>query len=127
MVNPTERFFDELSRRRHEPRLERITAKVQFNITDRRNVAHWLVEIDEGDIHVSRQDGNGRCGVCADRALFDGIVTGHVNAIAAMLRGALWVDGDRETWVLMQRLFPGPCSQRRRPLTAQGALRGSGS
>jgi putative sterol carrier protein len=127
MASPTEKFFDELGRRGHEPLLERITAKVHFHITDGRHVANWLVEIKEGDIRVSRQSGGkGRCGISADRALFDGIVSGEVNAIAAMLRGALWVDGDRETWVLVQRLFPGPCSTRRRPLVSHRSARGDG-
>jgi putative sterol carrier protein len=100
--------------------LERITATVRFNITDGRHVAHWLVKIEEGDIHVASGSGKSCCGICADRALFDGIVTGRVNAIAAMLRGALWVDGDRETWVLVQRLLPGPISMRCRALATQG-------
>ncbi|HEV7900032.1 MAG TPA: SCP2 sterol-binding domain-containing protein [Planosporangium sp.] len=126
MASPTEEFFDELGRRGHEPLLKRITATVRFNITDGRHVAHWLVAIDRGDIHVARSSDKGCCGICADRALFDGIVTGRVNAIAAMLRGALSVDGDRETWVLVQRLLPGPCSPRRRPFAARGARGGAG-
>jgi putative sterol carrier protein len=125
MASPTEKFFDELGRRGHEPLLERITAKVHFHITDGRDAAHWLVEIEAGDIRVSRQSGKGRCGISADRALFDGIVTGEVNVVTAMLRGALWVDGDRETWILVQRLLPGSCSPRRRPLVSQGSVRGS--
>ncbi|MGC9668895.1 SCP2 sterol-binding domain-containing protein [Planosporangium sp. 12N6] len=128
MASPTEEFFDELGRRGHEPLLERVTATVRFTITDGVRAGHWLVAIEEGDIRVTRGSGSGRgcCGICADRSLFDGIVTGRVNAIAAMLRGALWVDGDRETWILVQRLLPGPCAQRRAPLAAQGARGGAG-
>ncbi|GII21046.1 SCP2 sterol-binding domain-containing protein [Planosporangium mesophilum] len=122
MATPTEEFFDELGRRGHEPRLERITATVRFNITDGGHASHWRVEIDKGDLHVTRGSGKSCCGICADRALFDGIVTGEVNAIAAMLRGALSVDGDRETWVVVQRLLPGPCSHRRRPFVTQNAV-----
>jgi putative sterol carrier protein len=121
MASPTEEFFDELSRRGHEPLLERITANVRFDITDGGQAVRWLVAIEEGDIQVSRCDRQDcGCRISADRALFDGIVSGEVNAIAAMLRGALWVEGDRETWVLVQRLLPGPCSPRRRPVLVQG-------
>jgi hypothetical protein len=112
MPTPTDNFFEELGRRGHEPRLRRIVATVRFNISEGKRTSHWRVEIARGDIRVSRDSAKGCCGICADRALFDGIVTGQVNAIAAMLRGALWVDGDRETWVLVQRLLPGPCAGR---------------
>jgi hypothetical protein len=113
MATPTENFFEELSRRGHEPRLRRMTATVRFNISDGGRTAHWRVEIAQGDIRVSRDSGKGCCGISANRAVFDGIVTGQVNAIAAMLRGALWIDGDRETWILVQRLLPGPYPARR--------------
>ncbi|GAA1796743.1 SCP2 sterol-binding domain-containing protein [Planosporangium flavigriseum] len=118
MASLTEEFFSALSRRGHDPRLVRVTANVHFSITDGRNLLHWLVDIEHGDIRVSRQNGEARCGICADRELFDGIVAGQVNAVAAMLRGDLWVDGDREAWVVVQRLLPGPCSPQRRPFTA---------
>jgi hypothetical protein len=120
MASPTEDFFEALSRRGHDPLLERVTATVHFNITNGSQLASWLVDIAEGDIRVSRQGGKGTCGICADRVLFDGIVAGRVNAVAAMLRGALWVDGDREVWMVVQRLLPGPCSPQRRPFATVG-------
>jgi hypothetical protein len=125
MASPTEDFFEALSRRGHEPFLERVTATVHFNIMDGGCLAHWFVEIEKGDIRVSRQGGEGCCGICADRTLFDDIVTGQANAVAAMLRGALWVDGDREAWFLVQRLLPGPCSPQRRPFATLACGAGS--
>jgi len=43
----------------------------------------------------------------------------EVNATAAVLRGALTIDGDMELIVLLQRLFPSPLA--RRPRRRNGA------
>ena len=48
------------------------------------------------------------CVVRADKALFDGIASGEVNAMAALLRGALTFEGDPELLVRLQRVFPSP-------------------
>jgi hypothetical protein len=40
--------------------------------------------------------------------LFDGVVTGQTNAMAALLRGEVTFDGDPELMLLFQRIFPGP-------------------
>jgi glycogen debranching enzyme/putative sterol carrier protein len=118
MASPTEDFFEALSRRGHEPLLERATATVRFNISHGRRVSHWLVAIDKGDVRVSRDPGKGCCdiSISADRALFDGIVSGQVNPRAAMLLGTLRVDGDREVFALILRLLPGPGSPHRPPV-----------
>ena len=50
----------------------------------------------------------------ADAELFGDIITGRVNAMAALLRGRLVVEGDPSPLVLFQRLFPGPPSPRDR-------------
>jgi predicted lipid carrier protein YhbT len=104
-----------------------MTATVHFVITDDGRPTHWLVEIDHGDLRVSRQPGPAPTEICADRALFDAIASGKVNAIAAMLRGALRVDGDRDAWLLVQRLLPGPCSPHRRPFANVLSAQGSGA
>ena len=40
--------------------------------------------------------------------VFERIVTGRMNAVAAVLRGDLQVEGDWRLLVRIQRLFPGP-------------------
>ena len=47
----------------------------------------------------------------------------EVNAMAALLRGAMGVEGDVELLVLFQRLFPGPPRSRSRRHTAGYARR----
>ncbi len=43
----------------------------------------------------------------ADKAVFDKVASGRLNAVAAVLRGDLQVEGDWRLLVRMQRLFPG--------------------
>ena len=110
MTDPTAGFFLELGSRGHEPLLADVAAAtVRFDITRARHTDRWFLGIDKGDLAVSTvDDAQADCVISADRVLFDGIATGAVNAMAALLRGELSFDGDPELLVLCQRLFPGP-------------------
>jgi hypothetical protein len=68
---------------------DKITGIVRFDITDGGQTDHWLVGIDKGDIQVLHRNGQADCVIGGDRALLDGIVSGRVNPVAAMVRGAL--------------------------------------
>ena len=76
---------------------------------------------DKGDLAVSRQNLRADCVVSADKALFDEIASGETNVMAALLRGALRVEGDIQLLALFQRLFPGPSRSRKRRPTAASA------
>ena len=104
----TSRFFDELAARGHEPALEQSSGTIRFDLADGEQTLHWLVSIEKGDISVSRRDANADCLVHADMALFDGIASGEVNAMAAVLRGAFEFEGDTGLLLAFQRLLPGP-------------------
>jgi putative sterol carrier protein len=107
----TAAFFDKLSRHGHEPMLENASGTVRFDLTDDAGVDRWLLTVDHGDVGVSRSDAGGGCVVYADRAVFNDMIDGEVNGMAAMLRGAIRFEGDTELIVLVRRLF-------RRPLPA---------
>src|SRR4029450_7463157 len=47
------------------------------------------------------------CRLRVDADLFNKMAAGEANALAALLRGALAVDGDLELMMLFQRLLPG--------------------
>jgi putative sterol carrier protein len=100
-------FLDDLGRRGHEPLVARVDATVRFEITDGERTEHRLVTIRHGEIRVSTDDEPADCLVRGDRATFNAVVSGRSSAMAALLRGALTVDGDPELLVLIQRLFPG--------------------
>ena len=74
---------------------------------DGRKTRRWFVTVDGGNIAVSSRGAEADCVVRADKAVFDKVVSGRLNAVAAVLRGDLEVDGDWRLLVRMQRLFPG--------------------
>jgi putative sterol carrier protein len=106
VTDPTAEFFDELGQRGHERLLQKVTGSARFDIVHGAKTARWLVAINKGDIAVSRKNAAADCVIRADRALFDQIATGKKNAVAAVLRGELTIEGDVRLLVLVQRLFP---------------------
>jgi len=119
MTDATAKFFDALVERGHEPLLEKATGTVRFDLKDGRKTDRWLVTVAKGDIKVSRRNLRADCVTTADKALFDGIASGKTNLMAALLRGAMGVEGDVQLLVLFQRLLPGPARSRRpRPKAA---------
>lgn len=108
MTDPTVALFDALEQRRHVPRLKKVHGSVRFDLAHDKQTDYWLVAIDDGDISVSREKRDADCVVHADKGLFDQVVSGRENAISALLRGAVLVEGELELLVLLDRLLPGP-------------------
>jgi putative sterol carrier protein len=81
---------------------------VRFDLARGEDVDHWLVAVSGGKATASHANASADCAVQADNDLFDGIARGEVNAMAALLRGELTVEGDLELLMRLQRLFPGP-------------------
>jgi putative sterol carrier protein len=108
MTDATTRFFEVLSQRRHEPLLARVTGSARFDVTDDGDIEHWLIRISKGDIEVTQGAEPADCVIRADRDQLNDLVTGRVNAMAELLRGALILEGDPELLALLQRLFAGP-------------------
>jgi putative sterol carrier protein len=93
VADATTDLFESLRTRGHEPLLEQAQGTMRFELGDGR-VERWTVAIDRGDVTVSRARRKADCTVRADTQLFEDIASGKVNAMAAVLRGALSVEGD---------------------------------
>jgi hypothetical protein len=106
ITDATTDFFAQLGGRGHEPLLRKAKGTVRFELADGKRVDRWFVTVDKGDLTVSRKNVAADCTLRADKPLFDGIATGEVNAMAAVLRGAMAIEGNPELLVLFQRLFP---------------------
>jgi len=93
-----------------QPLLSGTSGKLLFEIRDRDATNHRLFEVDKGVVamrtgdHTTEADAT----VTGERALIDDIAQGRANAMTAMLRGDLVVEGNAELLVLFSRLFPGP-------------------
>ena len=87
---------------------------MRFEVVDGRKTDRWLVRVDKGDVDVKHRGGEADCVIRADRKIFEGMATGRVNGFAAVLRGAVTVEGDPSLLGLFQRLLPGPPSAKGR-------------
>jgi len=101
-------FFEERGRRGRESLLAKGRGTVCVELTNGTETQPWLVTIDRGDVKVLQGTGHADCTLRTSRELFEQIVTGEVNAVAAILRGAIGITGNWQLLVLFQRLFPGP-------------------
>jgi putative sterol carrier protein len=112
MMDAAAGFFDDLGRRGREPLLAHAKGTVRVDLSEGDAVDHYLVFINDGTVAVAHETGDGDCIVYADRAMFNDIVSGKANAMAALLRGEMDFEGDSNLVVKMQRLFPGPSASR---------------
>lgn len=108
MTSPMEEFLTELGRRGYEPLLSAATGTIRFDVHRGGRTEYRLVRVDRGKVSVTKGKGKAEAVVDADGDLLDEIVTGRLNAMAAVLRGALHVEGDPELLIQLQRTFPGP-------------------
>jgi len=107
-ADPTGTFFEALAKRAHEPLLQGASGTLRWDLRNGRRTDHWYVTIAKGGVEVSRANAPADAVVRADKAFFDGLATGRVNAMAALLRGAMEGDGDLGLVMSFQRLFPAP-------------------
>jgi putative sterol carrier protein len=107
-ADPTTKFFDALAGRGEEPLLRKASGSTRFEIVDGKRTRQWIVTVEKGRLDVSRGSvAQPDCIIRVDKALFDKIAAGKENAVAAVLRGDLAIQGDWRLLVWMQRLFPG--------------------
>jgi putative sterol carrier protein len=108
MTSATTDFFNELHERGHEPMLAKTSGTMRFDVSNGKRTERWLVSVDKGDIAVSHKNAAADCVVRGRRDVFDRIMSGEINAMAAILRGAISLEGDTLLAVLFQRLLPAP-------------------
>jgi putative sterol carrier protein len=123
MTDPTAEFFDSLAERGHEPLLKKSTGTMRFDLRDGKKIDRWHVSIVKGDLAVSRKNARADNVVSADKALFDRIASGEANAMTALLREEMGVEGDVRLLVAFQRLLPGQARTRRRRASTAPARR----
>jgi putative sterol carrier protein len=117
-TDTTAALFEGLARRGREPLLEKVTGVLRFDLAHDGETDHWLLTIKKGALAVSHENARADSVFRAEKAVFDGIASGRINAMAAYLRGVLAIEGDPQLLILFQRLLPGPPSTDDPPRTA---------
>ena len=84
--------------------------KVRFDLSSGNGGGEdqWLVAVDHGAVTVSDQMGDADCTIDTERPLFERVIHGEENAMAAVLRGDIRCTGDVQMLLMIQRIFPGP-------------------
>jgi alkyl sulfatase BDS1-like metallo-beta-lactamase superfamily hydrolase len=107
-ADPISQFFANLAAPGHLATFEGHSATLRFDVDDGGQVQHWYVAVNNGDVAVTRQNKGADAVIHVDRAPFEAIVTGRMNAMAALLRGVLTCEGSMAALMMFQRCLPGP-------------------
>ena len=110
MTTASEEFFEQLNERGYEPLLAKTSGTLCVELVDGEQSDKYYITITKGAVSVSRETADVHCEVCCPMPLFERVVKGDVNSMAAVLRGDMTVDGDPGILLLFQRLLPGPAN-----------------
>ena len=110
MTDTAGELFERLGALEQLPLPKRANGTMLFELSGGKRIERWRITIHKGAIAVARGNGPADCVLRADRKLFGRMASGKVNAFAAVLRGAVTIEGDPRLLVLFQRLLSGPRS-----------------
>ena len=118
MSGPIEGFFEQLARSTGGSLPRRTSGSLRIDLEDGTTAERWLVSIEEGGVSVSHRNAKADSVIRTSKKVFEGMVTGRVNAMAAALRGVVSLEGDPTLLVLFQRALPGPPPTTTKPTAA---------
>ena len=108
-ADPINQFFDDLARPGHLATFEGESATIRLDVPgDDARVDRWFMTIHNGDVSVSHNRGPADAVVTIERPAAAQMVTGRLNAQAAILRGLLTCEGSMAACMMFQRSLPGP-------------------
>jgi len=106
--DPISEFFENLAEPGRIATFEGQSATLRFDIIDGERIEQWHVTVSDGDVSVARGKRPADAIVRCQRPHCEAIVTGRLNAQAAMLRGLLTIEGSVAALMMFQRCLPGP-------------------
>ena len=119
MPDITAEFFNRIDKRGQVPFLRNITGTLRFDLVDDNHRVHpWYVAITKGNVEVSSNDTEADVVTRLHKTTFDGIASGQINAMAAVLRGLMMPSGNLGLLIAFSRFFPGPAASRAASATA---------
>ncbi len=107
--DPISQFFDDLARPGHLATFESESATIRLDVPGGESrIDRWFITIHDGDVSVSHNRGPADAVVTIGRPAAVQMVTGRLNAQAAILRGLLTCEGSMAACMMFQRCLPGP-------------------
>jgi hypothetical protein len=111
---PIEEFFQRLSAGGPGTLPPRTSGSLRVDLGSGATTERSFLTIGKDAVSVSHRNAKADAVIRTSKDLFEGMVTGRVNAMAGALRGVVSLEGDPSLLVLFQRALPGP------PSTAPG-------
>jgi putative sterol carrier protein len=95
-------FFETLETRVDSAKAAGLNASYRFEIDD---AGTWLVEVDDGKVSVSENEGEADTTISTSTETFMKIANGEQNPTSAYMSGKLKVKGDMGQAMKLQKLF----------------------
>jgi hypothetical protein len=122
--DPISQFLGDLAGPGHLATFEGDSATVRFDVLDGKSVESWHVSMAGGDVAVTHGSRPADAVVRIERRYLEAIVTGRLNAQAALLRGLFTCEGSMVALITFQRCLPGPPGSAGRvaPITSEAVM-----
>ncbi|MET8039778.1 SCP2 sterol-binding domain-containing protein [Micromonospora sp. NPDC005215] len=108
MTEATERFFEALPSRAPDILGGLADGTLQIDLGDDHQTEHWLVRMRPGSVQISRGRGPADAIWYSSADLFDRLIAGKAQAVAAVLRNESTFSGNVVLFLAFRRFFPDP-------------------
>ncbi|MET8230971.1 SCP2 sterol-binding domain-containing protein [Micromonospora sp. NPDC005298] len=108
MTEATERFFESLPARAPAVLRGLADGTLQIDLGTGNQTEHWLVRMRPGAVDVSRNRGPADAIWYSSAELFDRLIAGKAQGIAAVLRNESTFSGNVVLFLAFRRFFPDP-------------------
>ncbi|SCE86642.1 SCP2 sterol-binding domain-containing protein [Micromonospora chokoriensis] len=122
MTEAAERFFESLPARAPDVLVGLPEGTLQIDLGSDHQVEHWLVRMRAGSVQVSRERGPADAIWYSSAALFDRLISGEAQGVAAVLRNESTFSGNVVLFLAFRRFFPNPPGTRDPRETARRAV-----
>ncbi|MCG5468764.1 SCP2 sterol-binding domain-containing protein [Micromonospora sp. LAH09] len=123
MTEAAERFFESLPARAPDVLGGLADGTLQIDLGSDHRTEHWLVRMRPGSVQVTRERGPADAIWFSSAALFDRLITGEAQGVAAVLRNESTFSGNVVLFLAFRRFFPDPPGTRDPRDTARRAAR----
>jgi alkyl sulfatase BDS1-like metallo-beta-lactamase superfamily hydrolase len=108
ITDAVSQFFESLAGQGHVTTFEAEAATLRFDVADDGETEYWHLTVANGGVTVTRQQRTADAVVRVQRPQLEAMLTGRLNAQAALLRGLVTVHGKMAALMMFQRCLPGP-------------------